>query len=154
MAKSNAFACELHADKRGVIWDLVLYIPTVGFLLLWGLKMYFGSEDNIIAYVLLSLGFFFLFVGFNRVSKRMLWTPKSPVGLDVDSKRVLMQTQNGETMSLRKDVRFFRDTAGKTFAITGLDSRGEKQQLIFYRGQFPSTQAYDDMVRVLDRYRS
>jgi len=51
--------CELHADKAGVLWDLLLYVPTVGFLLLMGVRLWYAhGDDEIVGQVLMFLGFF------------------------------------------------------------------------------------------------
>jgi len=101
--------CNLHADSQGVIWDLVLYVPTVGFLMLTGLKFWYPhGEEEWLGYLLMFLGFFFLMVGGGRIFRRLLILPSAPVALDVNRERVRMKLKSGDAISLVKDIRFFR----------------------------------------------
>lgn len=49
---------ELQQDRKGMVWDLLLYVPTVAALLLIGGKLWFGPNQNW-AYLLIFLGTFF-----------------------------------------------------------------------------------------------
>ncbi|MDQ6988043.1 MAG: hypothetical protein Q9M25_09590 [Mariprofundaceae bacterium] len=145
--------CELHADKAGVIWDLVLYVPTVGFLLLWGLKMWYaGGDQLVIGYGLMFLGSFFFMVGGGRVMRRLLLHPKAAVALDINRQRVKMKLKSGLSESLMKDIRFFPDHAGKSFGLTGMDATGIKRQYVFHRKQF-NEDDFMDVVKALDKYK-
>jgi len=149
----DEMVCVLHPDRAGTLWDLLLYVPTVGFLLLWGVKMWYGGDDQAyIGYGLMFLGFFFLMVGSNRVMRRLLLMPKSPVSIDVNRERVRMKLKNGDTTSLLKDVRFFADYAGKSFALTGVDTVGIKQQFVFHRKQFNEEEMVL-LLKALERYQ-
>jgi len=154
MARSwQEVQCDLHPDKTGVIWDLVLYVPTVGFLLLWGIKLWYGDSDQVVVgYGLMFLGFFFLMVGGGRVMRRLLIHPKAPVALDINKERIRLKLKNGMTTSLQRDIRFFPDRAGKSFGLTGMDHEGAKQQFVFHSQQFDK-QAYADIARALDKYK-
>jgi len=146
--------CQLRPDKNGVIWDLALYVPTVGFLILWGLKLWFinNEEQVIFAYVLMFLGFFFLMAGGNRIGRRLLLLPSAPVALDVSRDKVRLQLKGGDVVSLIKDIRFFIDYAGKSFGLTGMDSQGATRQFVFHRKQFDES-VYGDVVKALEKYK-
>ncbi len=146
-------SCSLHPDRSGMVWDLLLYVPTVGFLLLWGLRLWYAGGDQLyIGYGLMFLGFFFLMVGGNRILRRLLLTPNSPLAIDVNRERVRLKLKNGDTVSLVKDVRFFGDYAGKSFAVTGVDGMGVKQQFVFHRKQFDESDA-ELLLKALERYQ-
>jgi len=145
--------CDLHPDKSGVIWDLVLYVPTVGFLLLWGIKLWYGNGDQVmVGYGLMFLGFFFLMVGGGRVMRRLLIHPKAPVALDINQDRIRLKLKNGTTTSLQRDIRFFPDHAGKSFGLTGMDHEGARQQYVFHCHQFDK-QVYEQIAKALDIYK-
>lgn len=154
MAKRwDEVSCRLQPDTSGIVWDLVLYVPTVGFLLLWGLKFWYGGDEQAwIGYGLLFLGFFFLMVGGNRVLSRLLILPSSPVALDINRERVRLNLKGGESTSLVKDIRFFTDYAGKSFALTGMDAQGASRKFIFHRKQFDAA-IYGDVVKSLEKYK-
>jgi len=145
--------CELHPDKAGVIWDLVLYVPTVGFLLLWGLKLWYAADDQAwMGYGLMFLGFFFLMVGGTRVMRRLLFHPASPVALDINRERIRLTLKNGDVIALVKGIRFFTDYAGKSFGLTGTDNQGAERQFVFHRMQFDEA-VYGDVVKALEIYK-
>ncbi|RMH59188.1 MAG: hypothetical protein D6678_08250 [Zetaproteobacteria bacterium] len=145
--------CALKPDASGVWWDLLLYVPTVTFLILWGLKFWYAAADKVwIGYALLFLGFFFLMVGGGRVLRRLLILPTSPVALDISRERVRLKLKNGEYVALVRELRFFADYAGKSFALTGLDQAGGKRQFIFHRKQF-AEEDYARVVKALERYK-
>ncbi|MDX8401762.1 MAG: hypothetical protein R8K47_03930 [Mariprofundaceae bacterium] len=153
MARKDAIAVALRPDRKGVWWDLALYVPTVGFLLLWGLKLWFaGGEDLWIAYALLFLGFFFFFAGATRIMRRLLLAPDAPVHLDVNRDRVKLRLKKGEDVLLMRELRFFSDYAGKSFALTGLDAAGGKRQFVFHRDQF-TPEEWERTLQALDRYK-
>lgn len=145
--------CELHPDKVGTLWDLALYVPTVGVLILWGLKFWYGgSDDQWIGYALMFLGFFFMMVGGGRIMRRLLLHPLAPVSLDINRERVRMQLKGGQSAALMKDIRFYADQAGKSFGLTGTDATGSKRQFVFHRKQF-SEADFMAVVKALDRYK-
>lgn len=153
MSKSwREVKCELHPDKGGIFWDLVLYVPTVLFLVLWGLKVWYGSDQQWMGQGLMFLGFFFLLVGGGRIFRRLLLLPSSPVVLDVSRAHIAMQLKNGERRLLMRDIRFFSDKAGKSFGLTGVDGQGAKQQYVFHRGQF-SDDDFAAVIKALDFYK-
>ncbi|OIO70006.1 MAG: hypothetical protein CO186_02315 [Zetaproteobacteria bacterium CG_4_9_14_3_um_filter_49_83] len=145
--------CELHADKAGVLWDLLLYVPTVGFLLLMGVRLWYAhGDDEIVGQVLMFLGFFFLMVGGARVMRRLLVMPSSPIALDINRERIRLKQKNGQMLNLLKDIRFFADHAGKSFGLTGSDEYGVKKQFVFHRNQFNEAD-FDSVIKSLERYK-
>lgn len=146
--------CQLRPDTQGVVWDLALYVPTVAFLILWGLKLWYASSSDQawLAYALLFLGFFFLLVGGGRVGRRMLLLPSAPVALDISRDKIRLQLKSGDSVSLIKDLRFFTDYAGKSFGLTGMDGQGATRQFVFHRKQFDAD-VYADVVRALEKYK-
>jgi len=154
MAKASwrEIECEVKADKSGVIWDLLLYVPTVGFLLLIGLRYWYGKDSEFLGEGLMFLGFFFFIVAVNRISRRLLLMPSSPVGLDINKEHIAMRLKNGEKRLLMRDIRYFSDKAGKSFGLTGTDERGSKQQYVFHKGQFDADD-YDKISKALVFYK-
>lgn len=150
MAATKRF--RLIQDRRGVLWDALLYIPTVGALFLIALKLWYGP-NHMWSYLLVFLGSFFLFVGLNRVMSRMMVLPSSPVAIEVDKQGVYLNLRNDERISLIKDVRFFPDFAGKSFGLSGMDLSGKRHQFVFHKGQYPSSSEFDDIKSSLNIYR-
>ena len=139
-------------DRRGVIWDALLYIPTVGALFLIALKLWFGT-DRVWSYVLVFLGSFFFIVGLNRILSRLMALPSSPIVVEVDKQGVYLNLRNKERITLIKDVRFFPDFAGKSFGLSGMDLAGKRYQYVFHKGQYPSPVEFDDIKSQLNIYR-
>ena len=64
-----------------MMWDLLLYVPTVLALFAIGLKLWFGPTQTW-AYVLFFMASFFLFAGANRVlSGRLMLLPSAPCAI-------------------------------------------------------------------------
>ena len=134
---------ELIQDKKGMVWDLVLYIPTLIALSLVASKLWFSGDDGIV-YLLVFLITFVFFIAFNRIAKtRLMILPSAPISFSVSKKGVSVTQRNGDTVYLVNDVRFFTDFAGKSFGLAGVDLNGNKQQYVFHRGQFPSDAEFD-----------
>jgi len=151
MAESSSF--DLVQDKRGMVWDLLLYIPTVIALTLIGAKLWF-SADRAWSYLLFFMACFFFITGANRVLvSRLMLVPRAPVGLAVGRDSVALKMRNGETCALVKDVRFFSDYAGKSFGLSGLEGGGQRRQFVFHRGQFPDDSVYQDLLSRLRVYK-
>lgn len=135
----------LHQDKKGMWWDLALYVPTVVFLLSLSAKFWFSGNQNL-TYVLLFSGSFIFLAGANRILKvRMMLLPASPISIDATRQRILLELRNGEKIELAKKVRFYADYSGKSFAISGMDLSGRKQQHVFSIGQFQSQNEFTEM---------
>lgn len=59
-------------DRKGLLWDALLYIPTVIALFSIGMKLWF-SPNQTWAYVLFFMATFFFLIGANRMlSSRMI----------------------------------------------------------------------------------
>lgn len=132
-------------DRKGMVWDLLLYIPTVVALLSMATKFWFGDDANL-AYLLVFLASFFAIAGFNRVMKtRLMLLPSAPVAIEVDKSAVGLVQRNGERAGLVKDLRFYSDYAGRSFGLTGLDGSGKRMQYVFHKGQFASSEEYQSV---------
>ncbi|RME87748.1 MAG: hypothetical protein D6771_00040 [Zetaproteobacteria bacterium] len=143
----------LRPDWRGILWDLLLYVPTVGFLLLFGLRFWFsGGDDQWLAYPLLFLATFFFLAGAHRVAHRLLLAPGAPVAIDINRERVKLSLKSGDTVALVRDVRFYPDYAGRSFGLSGLDGTGERRQFVIHRAQLGED--WDRIVRALERFRA
>ncbi len=144
---------ELVPDKQGLIWDLLLYVTTVVALASIGLKLWFTPDQNW-SYLLIFLATLFFFIGSNRILKtRLMLLPGAAVALEIDKTQVLVELKNGERVNLVKNVKFYSEIGGKTFALTGMDVHGKKQQFIFHRGQFPTPSQYEEARSLLEIYR-
>lgn len=132
---------ELSQDRKGVTWDVLMYVPTVVGLGI-GALMFWYDKNQGLAYLLFFLACFFLFQGVHRILGRMLVLPQSPVSLDISRQRVSLTLRNGEVVELVKNVRYFSDHAGKSFGLTGMDMMGSKRQYVFHKGQFADVVAF------------
>jgi hypothetical protein len=139
-------------DRRGVIWDALLYIPTVVALLLIALNLWYGP-NHIWSYALVFLGSFFFIVGLNRVLSRMMLLPSSPVAIEIDKQGVYLNLRNNQRVTLTKDVRFYPDFSGKSFGLSGMDLAGKRHQYVFHKGQYPSPSEFDEIKSLLNVYR-
>lgn len=131
----------LQPDRRGVLWDSLLYIPTctglgVGASIFW----YQGNQS--LSYLMLFLACFFLFQAINRILGRMLLLPTAPIALEVTKQRVVVEMRNGKRVELVNNVRYFPDFAGKSFGLTGLDMNGLSKQFVFHQGQFTKEEIF------------
>lgn len=138
-------------DKKGAMWDLLLYVPTVGALLLIGVKLWFGPNQTW-SYLLVFLASFFFVAGANRIAARLLLMPTAPVALDIDKHRVRLTLRGGQSVDLVKNLRFYSDYAGKSFGLTAMDLAGKKRQYVFHKGQFSNENAYKDITGSLRVY--
>ena len=78
---------DLSRDTKGMMWDLLLYIPTVVALLSMAAKFWYGDDANL-AYLLVFLASFFCIAGANRILKtRLMILPNAPVAIEIDSVR-------------------------------------------------------------------
>jgi len=76
MSKSESFL--LGRDRKGVLWDVLMYIPTVGGLA--GVSAMFWYDGNKgLAYLLFFLACFFFYQGLHRILQRLVLLPSSPV---------------------------------------------------------------------------
>ncbi len=136
-----------------MLWDLLLYVPTVIFLFATGLKLWFGP-NQVWAYVLFFMGFFFTFAGVNRIlSGRLMLLPSAPVALSHDRDQITVELRSGDRVSLVKEVRFYSDYAGKSFGLSGMDLSGKRRQYVFHRGQFTDTERYRELLGALSVFK-
>ena len=143
----------LQRDKQGMVWDLLLYVPTVGALFYIGASLWF-SANHTWAYVLFFMACFFLLAGANRIlGSRLIMLPSSPERVEVGKDRITLALHNGQTVDLVKEVRYFSDYAGKSFGLTGLDNEGRKRQFIIHRGQLASPSEFKDLQSRLAIFR-
>jgi len=134
---------KLIEDKKGMMWDLVLYIPTIIALSVLASKYWYSGDENI-TYLLIFLTTFICLIAFNRIFKtRLMLLPTSPISFSVSKKGVSIGLKSGASIELVKDVRFFTDVAGKSFGLSGIDLGGVKKQFVFHRGQFPDIEQFD-----------
>ena len=144
--------CDLIQDKKGMWWDVALYVPTVVFLFSIAAKMWYSADKNW-AYLLVFLGTFFLLVGVKRIfDTRLMMYPSSPLAIDANKTKVSFRLRNGEAVDLVKSVRYYPDFAGKSFAITGMDLNGKKRQHVFHKGQFADEVEYKELREFLRIY--
>ena len=145
----------LRPDTRGSLWDLALYVPTVGFLGYYGLTLWYAGGHATWAYALWFLACFFLIVGAGRILRRLLVLPGAAVALRIDKRRAVhVILKGGEEIKLVQDVRYFKDYAGRSFGLSGADASGKKWQYVFHRGQFDGETAFARLNAELDVFRS
>ncbi len=143
----------LMRDKAGMVWDLLLYVPTVGVLGLLALRLWYGENQGA-AYVLFFMASFFFIAGANRILKtRLMLLPSAPVALEVSPQQVRLELRGGERVSLVQDVRFYTDTQGKSFGLSGKDSLGNPLQYVFHRGQFVDQATYREVTEAFAPYK-
>lgn len=151
MAQTQTY--RLVPDRKGMVWDLLLYVPTVAALVGIGLRVWYGTGSSW-AYLLLFLGFFFLFAGANRIlSGRLMLLPSSPSSLVFGKDEIGVELRGGERISLVKQVRFYPDFAGKSFGLSGMDISGRQRQFVFHRGQFGDQTSYQELRAALAVYK-
>lgn len=132
----------LKQDRKGMMWDLLLYVPTVTALLSMAAKFWYGDDANL-AYLLTFLGSFFFIAGANRILKtRLMLLPSASVGIEIDNHVVRFVLRNGTRVELLKDVRYYPDYAGRSFGVSGLSGSGQRLQFVLHKGQFSSEQDY------------
>ncbi len=140
---------ELIQDKKGMVWDLLLYVPTVTAL--FGLSANFWYQDSVnLCYLLLFLGCYFAMVGANRILKtRMMIWPTAPVMIEVDKDKVGFALRNGVHLEILKELRYYPDYSGKTFGLSGMDGSGKRLQFVFHKGQFADDKQYQSAQKAL-----
>ncbi len=145
--------CNLVADKKGMVWDLLLYIPTVFFLALLATKFWYEDTKNL-AYLLAFLASFFALAGSNRVLKtRLMAVGSAPIFIETGKDFARIGFRSGISVDLLKEVKRYGDYAGKSFGLTGLDGTGRKQQFVFHKAQFGSVEEYSALQKELEGLR-
>ncbi len=136
----------LHQDRTGMYWDLLLYVPTVGALSTVALFSWYNHNTSL-AYLMVFLASFFLIAGANRILKtRLMILGSAPVSLEIRNNEVTITLKNHKTIDLLKEVRLYSDLSGKTFGLSGLNAQGMKEQFIFHRGQFALNQEFEGII--------
>lgn len=135
---------EFVRDTRGLVWDLLLYIPTTVALILVGSRLWFAGDQGL-AYVVVFATTFIILIGFNRIFKtRLMMLPGAPTALSVSKAGVDLTLKSGAQIQLVKNVRFFSDLAGRSIGLTGVDLTGKSHQHIFHKGQFASESEFGE----------
>lgn len=143
---------DLVQDRKGMVWDLLLYIPTVIALASISASFWYGDDHNM-GYLFFFLTCFFFIAGFNRIFKtRLMLLPSAPISLKVEEQSLGLVQRNGVRVDLVKNLRCYADYAGKSFGISGLDGSGKQLQFVFHRGQFASPDQYNSAREILKRY--
>ena len=151
MARSEIYT--LAPDKRGAMWDALLYIPVVMILASYAAKTWYGG-DQTLAYILVFLSSFIFLIGANRIlGTRLMLLPTSPRGLELGKKSISVAVKGGGRIELVKDLRYYPDYAGKSFGLVGMDLAGKKRQFVFHRGQFPEATDFKDLRSHLSIYK-
>ena len=142
MAEKHSYT--LVPDRRGMYWDLLLYIPTLIALTSVAIQLWYSGNQNF-TYLLVFLTTFIFLTAFNRIAKtRLMLLPSAAVAFSVSKQGVDLRLRNGDEITLAKDIRFFSDMAGKSFGLSGVDLSGKRQQFVFHKGQFESEAAFND----------
>ena len=143
---------DLSQDRKGMMWDLLLYIPTVVALLSVAAQFWYSDNSNL-AYLLVFLASFFCIAGANRILKtRLMILPSAPVAIEVEKAFARLVLRNGKSVELVKELKFYSDYAGRTFGLTGLDNSGQRLQFVFHKGQFLSQQDYQTIQDKLRKF--
>lgn len=148
---TDALKFDLVPDRQGMLWDLLLYIPTIIALATISISLWYDDDHNT-AYLFFFLTCFFFIAGFNRVFKtRLMLLPTSPVSLAVGKQTWDLVQKNGTRVSLTKNLKYFSDYAGKSFGISGMDVAGKQLQFVFHKGQFASVEKFASAQDALKR---
>ena len=153
MSETNSMAVDLVQDRKGMVWDLLLYIPTVVALASISASFWYGEDHNM-GYLFFFLTCFFFIAGFNRIFKtRLMLLPSAPTGLKVAEQSLGLLQRNGVQVNLVKNLRYYPDYAGKSFGISGLDGAGKQLQFVFHKGQFATLAQYNSVQDRLKRHK-
>ena len=148
---TDALKFDLVPDRQGMLWDLLLYIPTVIALGSISISLWYDDDHNT-SYLFFFLTCFFFIAGFNRVLKtRLMLLPTSPVSMTVSKQTWDLVQKNGTKISLMKNLKYFSDYAGKSFGISGMDGAGKQLQFVFHKGQFASVEKFASAQDALKR---
>ena len=129
-------------DRKGMMWDLMLYVPTVVALLSMVVKFWYGGDVSL-AYLFSFLASFFFIAGANRILKtRLMLLPTAPIAIEIDKQMTRIIMRNGKHVELVKDLRIYADYSGRSFGLAGLDKLDQRMQFVFHKGQFSSIREY------------
>lgn len=139
-------------DRKGMVWDLLLYVPTVIALATIAASFWSGGDQSM-GYLLFFLTCFFFFAGFNRIFKtRLMLLPSAPVSLEIAEQNLCLMQKNSVKINLVKSLRYYSDYSGKTFGLSGLDGTGKQLQFVFHKGQFATNDEYENARTLLKGY--
>lgn len=145
----NNIHFSLVQDRRGMMWDLLLYVPTVIALLSMVAKLWYGGDVSL-AYLFSFLACFFFIAGANRILKtRLMILPNAPVAIEIGGQATRVLMRNGDSVELLKDLRVYSDYSGRSFGLAGLDKSGQRIQFVFHKGQFRSVQDFQEIQKLL-----
>jgi len=134
---------KLVADRKGVVSDLLLYIPTVIALGSIATSFWFSDNQNM-AYLFYFLTCFFVIAGVNRVFKtRLMLFPSAPIEFTINDQVIVLGLKNGAQINLIKNVKYYSDYSGKTYGLSGLNGEGKQLQFVFHKGQFAREAEFD-----------
>lgn len=149
---ADATQFEFVKDRKGMIWDLLLYIPTVIALGSIATSFWY-SDDHNMGYLFFFLTCFFFIAGFNRVLKtRLMLLPSAPISLKTGEQSLGLVQRNGIQIDLVKNLRYYPDYSGKSFGISGLDGSGKQLQFVFHQGQFADLAQFESAQTHLKRH--
>lgn len=136
-------------DRKGMMWDLILYVPTVVALLSMVLKFWYGGDVGL-AYLFSFLASFFFIAGANRILKtRLMLLPTAPIAIEIGKPVTRIIMRNGEHVELVKDLRIYADYSGRSFGLAGVNKLDERLQFVFHKGQFSSLKNYQSIQEML-----
>lgn len=140
-------------DRKGMVWDLLLYIPVIVFLMITALKLWYGGNQTL-GGLLSFLAFLFFFMGFDRILKtRLFILPRAAKGIELHKNSVAMLLRNGERVNLVKNLRYFPDYMGNSFGLTGMDAAGRQQKFVLHKGLFANIADYQRLVGDLSKFK-
>jgi hypothetical protein len=149
---ADATQFDLVRDRKGMIWDLLLYIPTVIALGSIATSFWYSDAHNM-GYLFFFLTCFFFIVGFNRVLQtRLMLLPSAPISLKTGDQSIGLVQKNGIRVDLVKNLRYFPDYSGRTFGISGSDGSGKQLQFVFHKGQFADSAQFETAQAHLKRH--
>ena len=138
-------------DYHGILWDALLYVPTVTALGVFAVSSWYDDKVPV-AYLLGFLACFFLIAGANRIlTTRLMVLPSAPIAIETGPNAADLILRSGEIIRLRRDLKLYREQSGKTFGLTGLDEQGKRCQYVFHRGQFRQDNDFQAVMDGLDR---
>jgi hypothetical protein len=140
----------LRRDYHGVLWDALLYVPTVSALAVFAVSNWYDNKVSI-AYLLGFLACFFLIAGANRIlTTRLMWLPSAPIAIETRANAADLILKSGEIIKLQRDVRLYRDRSGRSFGLTGLSEEGRRRQFVFHRAQFGQDSDFEAVMNCYD----
>ena len=138
-------------DYNGVLWDALLYVPTVSALAVFAVSSWYDDKVPV-AYLLGFLACFFLIAGANRIlTTRLMVLPTAPVAIESRANGADLVLKSGDVVKLRLDLKLFREKSGRTFGLTGINDMGKRCQYVFHRGQFKDDSEFKAVMDALER---